>query len=82
MTCPTSATNGEQSQNFTQAVRCLHLCFSLSTSLPVLQWQLGYVKLNPMKQLMFDYFLKLIDWDFPGGPVANTPCSHGRGPWV
>ena len=19
-------------------------------------------------------------WDFPGGPVAQTPCSHSRGP--
>ena len=79
MTCPRSATNGEQSQNSTQAVRRLHLCFSSSTSLPVLQWQLGYVRLNPMKQLMFDHFLKLIYWDFPGGPVAKTLCSLCRG---
>ena len=35
-----------------------------------------------MKQLMFDHFLKLIYWDFPGGPVAKTLCSHCGGPWV
>ena len=30
---------------------------------------------SPTKHLA----LKAISWDFPGGPVAKTPCSQGRG---